>query len=230
MSVDEMLAALDRGEITDAKTVAALLLYARRRARAMIARRLIVRGRVQGVGYPLRDGRGRDGAGVAGWVRNRRDGTVEALVQGDADAVERLVAWCRRGPPAARVDGGDDVADAESRSPRVDASSSCADANSRSRRERPMLRLAAHPHAEDVLPRRVARRGPQRQREDQADAQGREAEPEQRERERAVDEERHRVAARRRSSSPRTRRRRHPSNSTWNGTNVTGSDARMPIA
>jgi acylphosphatase len=40
---------------------------------------------------------------VTGWVRNRRDGTVEAVVQGDDDHVERMLAWCRRGPLAARV-------------------------------------------------------------------------------------------------------------------------------
>jgi len=69
----------------------------------VIARRIVVHGRVQGVGYrdalceAVRDAR------VQGWVRNRRDGTVEALVQGEPSAVEALVAWCRRGPPAARV-------------------------------------------------------------------------------------------------------------------------------
>jgi acylphosphatase len=70
---------------------------------SVVAQRLSIRGRVQGVGY-------RDAAvqaafelRVQGWVRNRRDGSVEAVVQGEADAVERFVAWCRRGPPLARV-------------------------------------------------------------------------------------------------------------------------------
>ncbi|HET9045950.1 MAG TPA: acylphosphatase [Casimicrobiaceae bacterium] len=69
----------------------------------MIARRLVVRGRVQGVGfrYALVDVATMMGA--AGWVRNRRDGTVEALVQGEDTIVDAVVAWCRRGPPAARV-------------------------------------------------------------------------------------------------------------------------------
>ena len=69
----------------------------------MIARRLTIRGRVQGVGY--RDARVdvACACGVCGWVRNRSDGTVEALIQGDDTAVEKLLAWCRRGPPAARV-------------------------------------------------------------------------------------------------------------------------------
>ena len=69
----------------------------------MIARRLVVRGRVQGVGfrYALVDVATMMGA--AGWVRKRRDGTVEALVQGEDTIVDAVVAWCRRGPPAARV-------------------------------------------------------------------------------------------------------------------------------
>lgn len=69
----------------------------------MIARRVVVRGRVQGVGFRYAALEFAQAAGVTGWVRNRRDGTVEALVQGDAAAVEAVVAWCRRGPPAARV-------------------------------------------------------------------------------------------------------------------------------
>jgi acylphosphatase len=62
-----------------------------------------VSGRVQGVGY--RDGL-RSAAlaqGVSGWVRNRHDGSVEAVLQGDAAAVEAVLDWARCGPPAARV-------------------------------------------------------------------------------------------------------------------------------
>jgi len=69
-----------------------------------VTRHLLVHGRVQGVGY--REGLRREAlaCGLAGWVRNRRDGSVEALLQGESGAVERVVAWARRGPPAARVD------------------------------------------------------------------------------------------------------------------------------
>ena len=69
----------------------------------MIARRLIVRGRVQGIGFRYATAGAAEACGVAGWVRNRVDGTVEVFVQGDADAVARAIDWCRRGPPAARV-------------------------------------------------------------------------------------------------------------------------------
>jgi acylphosphatase len=50
--------------------------------------------------------------GVSGWVRNRRDGSVEAAFEGDAAAVEEMVAWCRQGPPRAMVTAID-VADEE---------------------------------------------------------------------------------------------------------------------
>ncbi len=65
--------------------------------------RLRIAGRVQGVGY--RDFvRGEaDARGLKGWVRNRRDGTVEAVVSGAAGAVDELIAACWRGPPGARV-------------------------------------------------------------------------------------------------------------------------------
>jgi acylphosphatase len=45
------------------------------------------------------------GVGVAGWVRNRPDGRVEAAFEGEPDAVDRVVTWCRTGPPSARVSG-----------------------------------------------------------------------------------------------------------------------------
>ena len=70
----------------------------------MIALRIVVRGRVQGVGFRYAMADVAAMHGVTGWVRNRRDGTVEAFVQGGAPAVDALLAWCRRGPPAARVD------------------------------------------------------------------------------------------------------------------------------
>ncbi len=72
-----------------------------------VARRLVISGRVQGVGFREATVDAARAAGVAGWVRNRADGTVEVLVQGSPDAVDRLVAWCRRGPPLARVAGVD---------------------------------------------------------------------------------------------------------------------------
>lgn len=70
----------------------------------VLTRHLRIAGRVQGVGY--RDSLRREALarGIAGWVRNRRDGTVEAVLQGDARGVEEVIAWARRGPPAARVD------------------------------------------------------------------------------------------------------------------------------
>lgn len=70
----------------------------------MIAKRVVLEGRVQGVGYRDWMVRAARALGVAGWVRNRRDGTVEALVAGDVAAVEELLRRCRAGPPGARVD------------------------------------------------------------------------------------------------------------------------------
>jgi acylphosphatase len=67
-------------------------------------RRVVISGQVQGVFFRDTCRRMARAAGVAGWVRNRRDGTVEAVFEGPDDRVERLVAWCREGPPDAVVD------------------------------------------------------------------------------------------------------------------------------
>jgi len=69
----------------------------------MIARRLVIRGRVQGVGYRDAMVEVARRCGVTGWVRNDLGGTVEAFVQGESEAVGQLVAWCWRGPRLAGV-------------------------------------------------------------------------------------------------------------------------------
>jgi acylphosphatase len=69
-----------------------------------VLRRVVVRGRVQGVGFRAfveDEARQRR---IAGWVRNRRDGSVEAVFAGSLEEVERITAAVRRGPPGARVD------------------------------------------------------------------------------------------------------------------------------
>lgn len=65
--------------------------------------RAIVSGRVQGVAYRASTADEASGLGLVGWVRNRRDGSVEIEAEGPADAVDKLIAWCHTGPPAARV-------------------------------------------------------------------------------------------------------------------------------
>lgn len=70
----------------------------------MIRRRVIVRGFVQGVFFRDSTRRLAHRHGVAGWVANRWDGAVEAVFEGEPDAVERLVAFSREGPRGARVD------------------------------------------------------------------------------------------------------------------------------
>jgi acylphosphatase len=67
-------------------------------------RRVVVGGRVQAVGFRATCAREAQRAGVAGWVTNRGDRKVEALFEGDADAVDAMVAWMRQGPPGARVE------------------------------------------------------------------------------------------------------------------------------
>jgi acylphosphatase len=69
-----------------------------------IRRRVVVHGRVQGVFFRDSTRRLAQQRGVAGWVRNNWDGTVEAVFQGNPEAVERLVAFCHDGPRGAVVD------------------------------------------------------------------------------------------------------------------------------
>ena len=70
----------------------------------MERRRLVIHGRVQGVGFRASLAWEAQAQGVTGWVRNRRDGTVEAMICGSDEAVAAMIAWTRRGPPGARVD------------------------------------------------------------------------------------------------------------------------------
>lgn len=69
----------------------------------IVTQRLSIRGRVQGVGY--RDAMRSEARrlGVTGWVRNRHDGSVEAVVQGPREAIDALLRWVHRGPPLAMV-------------------------------------------------------------------------------------------------------------------------------
>ena len=65
--------------------------------------RLHIHGRVQGVGYRGAMVSEAERLALRGWVRNRRDGSVEAVIAGAAPAVQQLIDWARRGPPAAAV-------------------------------------------------------------------------------------------------------------------------------
>jgi acylphosphatase len=73
-----------------------------------VIRHVMIRGRVQGVGYRAWvewEATARD---LEGWVRNRRDGSVEAVFAGPAETVTEMIALCRRGPPMAKVDAVND--------------------------------------------------------------------------------------------------------------------------
>lgn len=69
----------------------------------LVARHLMILGRVQGVFYRNWTVETARSLGLTGWVRNRMDGSVEALVQGEADAVDRFVTLAQDGPPVAKV-------------------------------------------------------------------------------------------------------------------------------
>lgn len=64
---------------------------------------LIIEGRVQGVWFRDSTRREAISLGVSGWVRNMRDGSVEAIIEGPEDHVKKLVSWCHHGPPGAAV-------------------------------------------------------------------------------------------------------------------------------
>jgi acylphosphatase len=69
-----------------------------------VSRRVIVQGGVQGVNFRDETRKQAEREGLAGWVANRDDGSVEAVFEGDSEAVERMVDWCRSGPSSADVD------------------------------------------------------------------------------------------------------------------------------
>jgi acylphosphatase len=77
----------------------------------VIRRRVVVHGHVQGVFFRETARRRALSAGVAGWIRNVPDGTVEGVFEGEPDAVERLVDFCRDGPRGARVEWVDVAAE-----------------------------------------------------------------------------------------------------------------------
>jgi acylphosphatase len=84
----------------------------------MVRRRLVVHGRVQGVGFRFAVARRAEARGLAGWVRNRPDGTVEAVFEGEGETVESLVRFCHEGPrgaAVARVEVFDEVPEGLSR-------------------------------------------------------------------------------------------------------------------
>ena len=76
-------------------------------ALAVVRRRVTVEGEVQGVFFRDECRRQAGDAGVAGWARNLSDGRVEVVLEGEQDAVHRVVDWCRSGPSGAEVTGVD---------------------------------------------------------------------------------------------------------------------------
>ncbi len=66
--------------------------------------KLKIFGRVQGVFFRDHTQEKAKELGVVGWVRNMPDGTVEALIEGSADAIEQMIAWCHQGPSSAQVE------------------------------------------------------------------------------------------------------------------------------
>jgi acylphosphatase len=75
-----------------------------------VIRQVLIRGTVQGVGFRYWTRRSATARGLQGWVRNRRDGSVEAVFAGPEQAVAEMIALCRRGPASARVGAVDETA------------------------------------------------------------------------------------------------------------------------
>jgi acylphosphatase len=78
--------------------------HARQQAPVHMVRHLNIFGQVQGVGFRYHFSQQAQRLRIAGWVRNRRGGSVEAMIEGTPEAVEALLAWARLGPPSARVE------------------------------------------------------------------------------------------------------------------------------
>ena len=76
-----------------------------------VRRRVVVRGNVQGVFFRNTCRREANARGVGGWVTNRPDGAVEAVFEGELDAVAAMVDWCRRGPRGADVEGVEETSE-----------------------------------------------------------------------------------------------------------------------
>ena len=72
---------------------------------AMKRIRAVVQGRVQGVFFRAHTQEEAQRLGLTGWVRNRPDGSVETVAEGEGERVEQLISWLHQGPPAARVSG-----------------------------------------------------------------------------------------------------------------------------
>lgn len=70
----------------------------------ILSKKIHIFGHVQGVFFRASLSREANKHAITGWVRNRRDGSLEALLQGEAEALESLIEWARHGPPGARVD------------------------------------------------------------------------------------------------------------------------------
>jgi acylphosphatase len=70
----------------------------------LVRARVVISGRVQGVFFRMETLEEATKTGVSGWVKNKQDGTVEAVFEGERALVDSVIQWCRQGPPASRVD------------------------------------------------------------------------------------------------------------------------------